>query len=84
MDALWLQGLDTPVGGPALNVLSSGPTISTAVSLANAQNTGKPNAGSSRAKAITQILGASAATVLAKANISRIEINRRLRSKREK
>src|SRR5471032_138014 len=62
----------------------SGPTISTAVSLAKAQNTGKPNAGIKRANAITQIFGANAATVLATPNMIRMLINRRLRGKRAK
>ena len=54
--------------------------MSTAVSLASAQNTGKPKAGNRRANAITQIVGANAATVLAKANINKMPMNRRLRS----
>ena len=62
----------------------SGPTMSTAVSLASAQNTGSPSAGISRAAAITQMLGASAATTLETPNMISTEMNRRLRSKREK
>src|SRR5476651_2057858 len=54
--------------------------MSTAVSLAKAQNTGNPNAGINRAKAITQIFGANAATVLATPNMIRIEINSLRRS----
>ena len=61
---------------------NSGPTMSTAVSLANAQNTGSPSAGINRATAITQIFGASAATVLATPNRIRMLINSRLRGKR--
>src|SRR5450830_220063 len=60
----------------------SGPTMSTAVSLAKAQNTGNPSAGINRANAITQIFGASAATVLAMPNMIRMLINKRLRGKR--
>jgi len=56
--------------------------MSTAVSLARAQNTGKPRAGIKRATAITQMFGANAATVLAAANMIRMLINRRLRGKR--
>ncbi len=58
--------------------------MSTAVSLARAQKTGRPSAGSRRAKAMTPIFGASAARVLARPNITRMVMNSRRRSKREK
>ncbi|MNP04363.1 hypothetical protein D3C76_962750 [compost metagenome] len=62
----------------------SGPTMSTAVSLASAQNTGNPSAGINRANAITQMFGASAARVLARPNRISTEINSLRRSKRAK
>ena len=52
------------------------------VAVAKAQNTGKHRAGINRASAITQIFGASAATVLATPNMIRMLINSRLRGKR--
>ncbi|MNI60329.1 hypothetical protein D3C73_1155320 [compost metagenome] len=58
--------------------------MSTAVSLASAQNTGSPSAGISRATAITPMLGARAARVLASPNRINTLINSRRRSKRAK
>ncbi|KPY07795.1 LysR family transcriptional regulator [Pseudomonas coronafaciens pv. oryzae] len=60
-----------------------GPASRLAVSLAVPQNTGNASAGMNRASASTQILLETAASALEAANISRMTINVRLRSRCE-
>src|SRR5690606_9437609 len=58
----------------------AGPASSTAVALASDQNTGRARAGTKRASAMTQILGASAASRLEAPNSASTATNSRLRS----
>src|SRR5260370_13640879 len=58
----------------------SGPVICTAVSLASDQKTGSISAGMKRAKTITQMLEAPAATRLESAKSKRVKIKSFLRS----
>ncbi|CAB3871827.1 hypothetical protein LMG26686_03009 [Achromobacter mucicolens] len=58
----------------------AGPTSSTAVALASDQNTGSASAGTKRAIAMIQMLGATAASALDSPNSTSTPMNRRLRS----
>ena len=58
----------------------AGPTSSTAVALASDQNTGSASAGTKRATAMTQMLGAAMASALDRPNRISTPMNRRLRS----